>query len=488
MAAIVALYGLVFLYFGSLPIWHTDVWGHLCFGRDIWETRSLPTSEPRLLLSTETPLVDSAWLSQWIGYVIVSTPRLGLAGLQGMLAISVTGCLALVVQSTYRRTQNSFFSMGAGLCFLITIRETLTVLRPQLAGLFCFILILTRVIRRPSAGSDWIIVPLTFAFWANLHGSFLIGLALLACASAGDGMDILVRTRSLSMAMASSRARRFFGLTVLSAAAVLLNPYTTRLYHEVFWFSANENLADLTEWQPLTIRDGQGLALAVVSLFLIVAYRFSPRRVSSWELLALSGLGFAALWSARMIVWWSPVAAVLLARHSFAIWRSFHHVPFVRLASPRSRAWSLLSMTFALTCFLITPLGMALTLGRHLPIRQSVSSFTPLFAANYLQQQPSIGPVFSTYEWGDYLQWASPRDLRLFVNSHAHLVPREVWVAYMQVIELREGWEQTLEDYGFTTIVIDRANRGPLIEALLKNPNWKSPPIEQDGQVIFLRK
>lgn len=83
---IVIASGLVFFYFGSLPIWHTDVWGHLNYGRDIWENHSLPTSEPRLPFAREMPFVDSAWLSQLIGYTVVRTRSLGLAGLQGLLA------------------------------------------------------------------------------------------------------------------------------------------------------------------------------------------------------------------------------------------------------------------------------------------------------------------------------------------------------------------------------------------------------------------
>lgn len=485
---IVIASGLVFFYFGSLPIWHTDVWGHLNYGRDIWENHSLPTSEPRLPFAREMPFVDSAWLSQLIGYTVVRTRSLGLAGLQGLLALGVTGSFALLACSTYRQTQNGWFSILSGLCFLTTSRSPLTVLRPQLAGLVCFILILTRVVRRPNSGIDRIVVPLIFAFWANLHGSFLIGVGLLASASVGHALDILIRTRSLRRAIAGSRARRFCSLTLLASASVLLNPYTTRLYHEVIWFSACENLADLTEWQPLSVRDEQGFVFAVVSVLLVVVYRISPRRVPCWEFFALGGLSFATLWSSRMIVWWSPVASLLLTRHVFSIWRSFRHLPFV--SNPSSRSWigTLFSTSFALTCFMLTPLGMALMLGRHEPTRKSVSSDTPVFAAEYLHLHPPDGPVFNTYEWGDYLQWAGPRDLPLFVNSHAHLIPREVWRDYMRVIELREGWEETLDRYGFTTIVIDRANRESLIQALGKNPKWKSPPVEQEGQVIFLRK
>jgi hypothetical protein len=477
--------GLVYLYFSSLPVWHTDVWGHLSYGRVIWQTRSLPATEPLLPLSRGTPFVDSAWLSQLVGIAIVSDSCLKISGLQGLLGIGVTSCGGMLCWSTYRQTRNVWFSLAALILFLIICWSPLTVLRPQLAGLACFILVLTRVPFHSKF--DWILVPIVFVFWANLHGSFLVGLGLLACVVVGHASDLLIRTRSFGKAIASHRGHRLLMMTLVAAAAVLLNPYTIRLYFEVFPFSSNENLQDLTEWQPLNVREPQGLIFTAVSFLLMATYRWSPRRIRSWETFALLGLGFATLWSARMIVWWGPVAALLLARHGFAIWRRFFHAPLMSKQMPGSVVWTLTSIGLTLMCFLYSPLGNALIYGKHAETRRSVSSYTPLFAAEYLRQHRPIGQVFNTYEWGDYLQWAGPENMQLFVNSHAHLVPRDVWLAYMQVTELRSGWEQTLDQYGINTIVVDRENRERLIQALLRDTRWQSPPVERDGQVIFSR-
>ena len=91
------------------------------------------------------------------------------------------------------------------------------------------------------------------------------------------------------------------------------------------------------------------------------------------------------------------------------------------------------------------------------------------------------------YEWSDYLLWAGPTDLQLLLNSHAHLIPRDVWMAYMQVIEQRSGWKEALDRYGVNTIVVDRSNRTTLIAALDADPGWKRLTEERDGQVLFRR-
>ena len=189
-----------------------------------------------------------------------------------------------------------------------------------------------------------------------------------------------------------------------------------------------------------------------------------------------------------MLVWWAPVASLLMAQHAFAIWREWSHRSFTPEPTVRTGKWTFVTIGLLWICFMVSPFGIAVMHGKHISSDRALSSFTPRFAVEYLTKHPPQGPVFNTYEWGDYLQWAGPRDLQLFVNSHAHLIPREVWMAYMQVIEQRSGWEETLDRYGINTIVIDLANRESLVKKLKEDDKWQSPPAERDGQVIFTRK
>lgn len=488
LAGMVLVLGLIYMFCCSRPVWHTDVWGHLSYGRYIWETKSLPSTEPLLPLAKGMPFIDSPWLCQLIGYAVMSSNRLQLAGLQGLFAIAVTSCCAMLAWRSYRQTRNGWFSFLSVCAFLVTGWMPLSILRPQLAGMVCFVYLLTRLAREKNHRSDWIMIPVTFALWANLHASFLVGLGLLACFCLGRAADVFRRTRSVRAALRDVRARRYFLLTELAAAAVLLNPYTVRLYIEALRFSASENLQDLTEWHPLTLRDGEGQLFIAVALALMTLFRLSPRRIRSWEILSVVGLGLATMWSVRMIVWWAPISAMLVARHGYAIWRTWQHASLVAPQPMRAGKWSFVAMGLVWICFMVSPLGIAVIHGKHTPDSRAMSKYTPRFAAEYLTKHPPEGLVFNTYEWGDYLQWAGPKNLQLFVNSHAHLIPRDVWLAYMQVIEQRSGWEEVFDKYGINTVILDTENRESLIKKMKEDEKWRYPPQERDGQVIFLRK
>ena len=485
LAGLTLAIGLIFLFFCFRPLWHTDVWGHLAYGRVIWQTQSLPTTEPLMPLAQGMRFVDTAWLSQLIGYAAIR--QWGVPGLQGLYALSASICAGLLAWRAYRTSRNGWFALSAVVVFLTVAWSQLIVMRPQLAGLVCFVALLSLGTSRKTRTSDWIIVPVLFAAWANLHGSFLIGLALLVCFVVGRAVDVIRRTGSLRSVVRDDRTRGRFLLLELAAVAVLLNPYGIGLYVEALQISSNANLQELTEWAPLSLREGQGQLFAAVAVFLAMLYRWSPRRVRTWEVLALVGFGGAALWSSRLLIWWTPVAALLVATHGYAAWRSSQRLSMVGEPAPRAGKWSVVTVGLIFICFGYSPIGVKMIHGKNPELKRAVSTYTPVAAVEYLKQNPPQGLIFNIYEWGDFLQWNGPPGMKVFVNSHAHLVPRDVWQAYMQIIEQRSGWEEGLDRYGVNTVVLDKDFREPLIKTLKDDAKWKVV-FEQDGQTVFVRR
>src|SRR4029077_5161534 len=128
----------------------------------------------------------------------------------------------------------------------------------QMGGFVCFVLLLSLLTARRWHKLHWVAIPATLALWANLHGSFIVGLTLLGCATLGRAVDVWRRTHRFSNVFHDRHARRLLLVTELAAAATLLNPYGLRLYAEVLSFSGNANLQDLIEWNALNFRSIQG--------------------------------------------------------------------------------------------------------------------------------------------------------------------------------------------------------------------------------------
>lgn len=487
VAGFTAVLGVMFWVLCYQPLYHTDIWGHLSFGKLITETGALPATEPFMPLAQGVPVVDTAWLSQVLFYA--AEKKWGLSALQFLHASLSTLCFALLVAGVYRRTNSVVASLGALFLFCGLMWHQFPVFRPQTAGLACFVILLSLVTRRHWTRANWVLVPALFALWANLHGSFTVGLILLACGVVGRAIDVFRRTGRVEAIINDERVRRYFLLTELAAAAVLLNPYGIGLYHEAFTFSNNPNLADLLEWDPLHLRSAQGQWMAAVSLGLILAYRFSPRRVPAAEGLVLLVFGGMALWTSRMIVWWAALAAGCLALHAVAAVRTLPRFSGEIIRSPRSSRWNLVVVVLAWIFFGTTPFGQTVMHGKNpdLKLKNKFSAQTPVAAVEYLHKNPPQGLMFHPYEWGDYLLWEGPKGVQVFVDSHAHLVPNEVWRDYMTLITAPSNWEDNLDRYGVNTVLLDKLNRRALINKVRDDEDWKRV-YEDEIAVIYTRR
>jgi hypothetical protein len=484
---IVAALAIVFVYHVFLPLWHTDLWGHLSYGRFIHRTGSLPATEPLMPLSEGVAFVGTAWLSQVLGFVTMNS--FGAVGIQFLYAAGVTLCAALLAWRVWLRSRSAPFVLLAMGLFLWVGWQHLAIVRPQLAGLACFVTLFVLLTARRWSRANWIIVPVLFALWANLHGSFLVGLAMLGAFCIGRGCDVLRRTDRFAAVIGDRESRRFLLLTELAAVAVLVNPYGIGLYSSIFAVSGNLNLTDIVEWEPMTLRLKHGQAAAIVSLVLVMLYRVSPRRVRVAEILLLAGLGAAACWTSRMIIWWAPVAAYFVALHGSASWK--------RAARKKPPSVNLLRPHLLWTCISLSVVALVVSAkfcepalrgqgGRENLNRSRLSADTPVRAVKHLREFPPTGQVFNSYELGDYLLWAGPPRVPVFVASHAHLVPREVWQSYMQVMNLSINWDDALARFGVNTILIEKERRRGLVSRLRADDNWQMT-YEDDLAVVFRR-
>lgn len=485
--------GLLYVFLSYHPLWHTDVWGHLAYGRLIVNSKSLPSTEPLMPLAAGVPFIDTAWLSQVIGFEAMN--RLGITSLLFLYATSITGMAGLLVWRGYQRSQNAVITFAGLILWIWGCWQHLSIMRPQMAGMLCFVLLLTLVTSRHRRMWQWFAVPALFVAWANLHGSFLVGLVLLAGMAFGRMLDLAVRCGEVRAIHQDSQVRRYVLMLELAATAVLLNPYGLRLYAEVFTISGNANVTELTEWGPLQLRMAQGQATAVIALLLIVLYRLSPRRVTAAEVVLLFGFGAAALWSSRMLVWWVPVAVTFGMQHASAIWHQWRANSESPFPAPRNGRWTVITAGILWICFAFTPFGGRLLHGNegNLKLNKLLSRETPLEVTEHLkklanQNRLPRGQVFNTYEWGDYLLWAGPPKLKVFLASHVHLVPREVWNDYVAISNGASGWEEILDRYGVNLIALDSATHATLIARLRENENWRQSYSDNVGAVFVRRK
>jgi hypothetical protein len=472
----------------------TDLWFQLAQGRAISTAGSLPATEPLLPLAAGVPFVDSAWLTEVLAYRAIK--QWGFASMQFAGALAVTLMCSLVLYRAYQRSHSLDLSLAGMVLFVWGCWAPLGIIRSQLAGLLCFVFLLTMVTSRTRRAWHWLAVPTLFALWANVDGSFPAGLAMLASLAAGRMFDVRVRSGRILAVWRDPGVRRWVLMTELALVATLLNPYGLRVYVAVVNAANSPNNVGLLERGPLSLHTMTGVVAAIIAMQLMVLYRFSPRRVQSAEVLWLFGFGAAAMYSSRWLLWWVPLAAYCFVLHCSPLLRAWKlGRGQIERASPRGLRWSLLAIVLVCCFAFATPLGARVVLGKgHSPkLAGIVSAQTPWGIVQHLHKLSSedrlpAGQAFHPHEWGDFLLWAAPQQLRVFGISQPDSMPREVWSDYLAIINGTFDWEYLLDQYGVNLVILDDEQHYKLIEQFGKSERWQRTYTDSVGAVFVRRQ
>lgn len=214
-------------------------------GGQILDGAGIPRIDTFTFTAAGLPWIDQQWAAQAI---LAAVYRFG-----GWPALSTLW--AVIVVAIEALLWRAARSMGAGvrttgvtllLGFLVAAQGSS--LRSQVLGLLCLAALLALVADRGAhRGRLWLVIPL-FAAWANLHGSFPVGLALLGLATVEDvaGRD---------------HARQAIATLALAAVATLVNPFGLDVWRYVVTIGTDPTIAQfVTEWRHTNVLDPAGAA------------------------------------------------------------------------------------------------------------------------------------------------------------------------------------------------------------------------------------
>ncbi|MGC3969140.1 MAG: hypothetical protein QM775_17780 [Pirellulales bacterium] len=514
---VVAAFGTLAVFLNHIPLRGTDLWGHLEWGKRIIAEQKLPTEDPLQPLAAGMRVVDLGWLSQ---VIYAGVEQIG--GPEGLISLFTAVILLtylLVARTCYLQTRSAVLSTVLTAAAVALGWSRISTIRPENFALLLFasllwLLIGRRVRRDDSILADdthgdwklWLAIPVILALWANLHGSFFCGLGLLGCFVAGRACEVLQQQRSVKAVFVDREFRRLVYWTELAALAVLVNPYTIDAYIEAVRFSRNLNLRDVVEWAPLSFGHPAGLEFAAALVVVGLLLRHSLRKFAASDVFALLLFGAAAALQLRMIGWFAILWAVSMAPHLADVLSQWFPAKARGAEAPEATTAGdeeedevpplpaghsyrytlgcagLIWIAFAFTTFARPLLG-----GQPRTADALFGEQSPQKVVAWLHKNPPTGQVFNPQYWGDWLAWAGPKPLQLFVTTNMHLTPRSVWQDYGRIAATQAGWETVLDRYRVQTVIVDRQLQPNLGRALRTSADW-SFVYEDDQAQVFRRK
>lgn len=437
-------------------------------GEAILRQRALPAVDSLTFTVGGRPWLDQQWGAQ---VILALTHRAGGWAGQSILRAGLVTALSLFAFLACREA-----GAGSRASALLTVAALMAMraglgLRPQLFGLVLLALTLWIIASRGRRPSLLVAIPLLVAVWANLHGSFVLGPA------------VLVLTWLGARRAGEPGARRLLWIAAASAAASMVNPFGPRIWSYLAQVGTNPRVHSFVEeWQPPTIHDAGAAFFAsglAVAAFLIIR---RPR--AAWTSVATLAAFFAlGLTANRAVLWWAIVAPVLIAaelrRDGGRRPRGAERGGPTR---PAGRA-SLVNGAVALALGVVVAISLPGVL-RPAGDRRWLPQDAPAAATRaVLAGVEPDARLFVSQPWASWFEFAAPTH-RVFVDSRIELFPPEIWRDYDAVIGARSGWSRIIDDWRVDAVAVRDGE--PLLGALARDPGWRVLLRDASG-AVFVR-
>jgi hypothetical protein len=457
-----------------------DVGRHIRVGAGILSERAIPTADSLSHTRYGEQWIPKEWLSQ---VALAKADRLnGLSGVATLAAL----LFAVAVLATYVNAMLLGGSIGVavGLAATSMLLQAVHLLaRPHLVTTaLAAILLLLLVQYRRTARSRWVLfIPALFVVWANSHGGFPAGLALLAlfCFDAwlgGRGPDIRRQQWTLSVVLA------------LAVVATMVNPAGPAIWSYVAAHLGNEFFMNITEeFQSPDFHAPWGRLLLAVILGTALFLGTSARRLPWLGLAILLGTLAATLVSARHITLFAALGLPWLA--------SLRAVPSSggTEAHPEPPDWPLHSLVprspeiSAATSHVLPLIACGLLVlavnGPFAARGRFDSNIFPVQALRELSASEKTGAVFNEMEWGGYLLYAQP-DIPVFIDGHADFFGEDLVREYLNARMGGPVWEEVLDRYHVRWTITK--SDAPLNQLLELSEDWQ--PVLDDGLATVYRR
>jgi len=472
---------------GLRPILDPDFGWHLRAGIDLIAHHWWP---PKLDVYSYTmpdwPWVDHEWLAN--GLVALIHNFLGPLTLIILFTLLIASTFMLA--ASVEKVQLPYKILAA----LIGLLAALPILgvRMQmitLLGMAWLLWILYRYRRGDIKHLWW--MPLVFLLWANLHGGFLIGLAILGVFWLCEGAKYLLHTRRpawykrlriTELTFTGAGLRHLFGMGLLSGLATLVNPYGWGLYYDFYKLFTNPfAIQHIGEWQPVLLNNIISLDFTLYLILFAAVLLLTYRKVEPTRWI-VSGL-FLYL----SFLYWRNLPFFMIMSVGFLAEMLQQHTNLA-ISMLSKNKWILTTATVIIGIIIGQRI---LDVGARIadPAQSLRSGGYPVDAVQWAKTHPDeLGTtMFNEYDWGGFLVWQFPEQ-KVFVDGRMpywQIGDRFPFFEEQYAAAAQKGSIETLEGkYGVDWMILKPSR--PLVIALLGQQDWRQ--IYHDSSAVIYRR
>lgn len=435
-----------------------DLWCHFKTGEYIVKNLAIPQADIFSYTLGNQPWIDHEWLSQILLYFVFS--KFSWVGVNVLKAAVISLCFFIplfFIASKYKRIVYAVFFI---LLSILALGYRSSARPEMFSYLFLCVFFCTL-----EDGKRLYILPFLQVLWANMHGYFILGPALIFLYFIGELISGNIK-----------KAERLGAVFVMAGLVCLINPY--------FYKGAVYPIRVLTD----AFSGYRTHAHNIRELMMPVSFGFK-RYAFFWIFAILSSLTFLLnLKKARMghgLVFLGTFLASYAAIRNMPFF-IFTAMPLavINLNEAKStkniiekRYYAASILIISATVYFFISNGYYMFTGQA-EFRKTESkmaeSLMPAGACDFLESNKIKGRIFNSIDAGHYIAYRFYPEKRVFVDTRTELYKREFYQAYQKALNYPVEWEALQKRYDFDIVLIRHLSGGAdrLLRYLYNGRKW----------------
>ena len=406
--ALTALVG-IFIFVNTHPIRPHDFWWHITIGREILSTGKIPATD--IYSYTANGNLYPSYQMYWLMEVILFTIyKLGGPALAVFIHSLIISSAYIVIFLICKKTSKSWRIGTFGVLFAAALGLNDWNLRPQgITFLLASLFLLAIYEYQDSHRWGWLLVfPFGMLVWVNSHGTFIIGMILIAIWLGQEIWDvaklrITQNDRGASKLLLAPAIT--FGITLLMC---LVNPQGLQIIYYVSNLSGSNIIQNLvTEWAAPTFNTLLGSIFFIGLMGSAVILALSPKRPNFFQIVSFLVFGLLGLKTTRGSVWFGLVMAPILCVQISHIITSLKKENQFTKSVKGNQLLNVIFVLMILTMAMITLPWFKSRLPFPPAKAGLISTETPIKATQVLLEEKPPGEIFNAISYGSYLIWAA---------------------------------------------------------------------------------
>lgn len=438
-----------------------DFWARLIVGKSYFQTGEL-FSHDFYSYGTTHKFIDHEWGSSLLFYLVQN--NFGDIGIYLFKSIIIFLSLFLLIQTIKLNNKNVKLNF---LFFFFAIQSIsyslFATIRCQSFSFLFFALylyLLQRIKIKNEHRLLWCF-PILNIIWANLHGGFVIGLALILIYSIGEYLNNKNSKIGLYL----------FVVFLISSFSTLINPYG--MNYLLFIFDAFKlNRIHITEWQSAFFNKQYIFMLLKFKIFFISAILiFIYSIIKNIKKTSLVEYLKSIDKTKYLILLFCTIISLKVLRcHVFFTYSiiAFCYLDFYNIFNKKLNPK--IDKIKEIVIFVLITISFISHLNQYKFINTTKNSQYPIYIVEFIKQNNLRGNVFVNFHLGSYCAY------KLYPNNHVYMDGRyeEVYdnelINKMADVFLSKNYKKFLNDFHNDILIID--NNYPIKQSLNNEKNW----------------